>query len=72
MRKALIIVAMVSMVVSGCESMQKKTGCINGNCANGKGVYVFPDGARYEGDFVKSVLHGRGSYTWPEWKNING
>ncbi len=32
---------------------------------NGYGVYTWPDGSRYEGDWMNGVKHGRGKYTWP-------
>jgi len=38
--------------------------------------YVWPDGSRYEGEFIKGRLQGYGSFIWPdgssytgEWKN---
>ncbi len=42
---------------------QSKTGCQSGNCENGKGVYVFNTGDKYEGEFVNSHLNGFGKYT---------
>ena len=32
---------------------------------NGYGVYTWPDGSRYEGDWMNGVKNGRGKYTWP-------
>ena len=31
----------------------------------GLGVQEWPDGARYEGEFVNGFKHGEGKYTWP-------
>jgi hypothetical protein len=42
---------------------QQKTGCISGDCENGKGVFQFPNGDKYEGDFESSHLKGYGTYT---------
>lgn len=37
--------------------------CLGGNCLNGVGVYQWPSGARYEGQFKNGQLHGSGKYT---------
>jgi len=41
---------------------QQKTGCLSGDCRNGKGVYLFTNGDKYEGDFVDDHLVGFGKY----------
>ena len=38
-----------------------QTGCVSGDCENGKGVFAYADGSRYEGKFLKGKLHGFGS-----------
>lgn len=42
---------------------QNKTGCISGNCNDGKGTYKFTNGDLYEGNFTDSHLNGYGIYT---------
>ena len=37
-----------------------KTGCLSGDCIAGQGVYVFPDGNVYSGDFKNGKRHGFG------------
>ncbi|MEL6865080.1 MAG: caspase family protein [Bacteroidota bacterium] len=34
--------------------------CIKGNCANGRGTYVYNSGAKYIGQFRKGKIHGEG------------
>ena len=56
-----------------------KTGCIKGNCVNGKGTFIWPNGDRYEGDWVNGQRTGQGKYFYSsgggvytgEWKNNN-
>lgn len=40
------------------QSLQAQ--CIKGNCWNGHGVYVYPSGARYEGNFRDGKIQGEG------------
>ncbi len=53
-------------------------GCVEGNCQNGDGIYVYRDNTRYEGAFVNSVAHGKGICYYSdgdmyvgEWSNHN-
>jgi hypothetical protein len=36
------------------------TGCLTGDCSNGYGTYVFPNGNKYMGDFKNGRPNGRG------------
>lgn len=38
------------------------TGCINGDCQDGIGVYVWENGSRYEGEYQDGQRHGKGIY----------
>ena len=35
---------------------KKKEGCVQGDCSNGRGVFVFPDGTKYDGGWRKGVF----------------
>ena len=41
-----------------------KTGCIEGDCQNGKGTYINADGDKYVGEFKDGKYNGQGTYTW--------
>lgn len=49
-----------------------KTGCLEGDCRNGQGVYVFPDGAVYTGDFRQNSRHGFGECFFPGGARYKG
>lgn len=36
--------------------------CVKGNCNNGKGIYVTPDGNKYIGIFKNNKIHGEGKW----------
>lgn len=51
------------VLISTYTISQNKSGCISGDCNNGKGVFIFPNGDKYEGDFENQLLKGFGVYT---------
>lgn len=40
--------------------------CIEGDCIAGKGIYIFSNGEKYEGDFKNGEINGDGTYTYPD------
>ena len=40
--------------------------CLEGDCVNGLGAYLFPDGAAYVGEYKNGQAHGHGSYKFPD------
>ena len=46
--------------------------CIQGDCINGHGASVLPDGSRYAGEFRDGVRSGRGSITYPDGREYVG
>jgi hypothetical protein len=56
MKKILMILVMVSW----CNTSFAE--CIEGNCKNGQGTYIFGNGAKYIGEFKKGKLHGQGFF----------
>lgn len=56
MRKVMGLVATALLVMPHFAL----AGCVKGDCMNGYGVFIYDDGARYEGDFLAGKPHGRG------------
>ena len=55
--RLLFIACMMKVILA-----QDKTGCIEGNCRNGIGIYVYDYGAKYDGEFKEGKKHGKGTY----------
>lgn len=39
-----------------------QSGCLSGDCKNGPGVFAYPDGSKYEGNFTNGKFEGHGAY----------
>lgn len=46
--------------------------CISANCTNGYGIYVHPDGSRYDGEFRNGIYHGRGKWSGSDGSRYDG
>ncbi|MEZ5042693.1 MAG: caspase family protein [Saprospiraceae bacterium] len=47
-------------------------GCVEGDCQNGYGKYVYRDGAKYEGTFKNGFPHGRGVVIYQNGERYEG
>lgn len=39
-----------------------QSGCLSGNCKDGEGVFAYPDGSKYEGQFANGKFEGQGTF----------
>ena len=39
---------------------------------DGYGVYKWPDGRKYEGQYIKDKKAGHGDYKWPDGRKYTG
>lgn len=44
--------------------IEKLEGCLSGNCENGRGIYLYADGNKYEGDFQNGYANGTGKISY--------
>jgi hypothetical protein len=55
------------------QNTEQEIGCINGDCENGKGTYLYnPNGEKYIGDFVNFQRHGKGIYSFANGERYEG
>jgi hypothetical protein len=72
MKKLLFILMLLPFIgFSQTTSFGEKTGC-TGDCTNGYGVWVYSDGARYEGNFKNGKKNGQGTLTSASGKKQSG
>jgi len=64
--------ATTGCIEGNCTNGKGTRGCIEGNCTNGKGIYSYKDGDKYEGQWVNGKRDGEGIYTWETGKYYKG
>lgn len=57
---------------SNNDGIAIQSGCIQGNCTNGKGTYAYPDGSRYEGYFFNGKPDKNGTFFYPNGDKYRG
>jgi len=57
-----LFVFLNSIVTFAQQPATAKKECVSGNCINGKGKAVYPNGDSYEGDFVNTIPEGFGTF----------
>ena len=55
-------------VVAPKVPVRATVGCVSGDCEDGTGVFVYPTGERYAGEFEESDKHGEGTEYYADGK----
>ena len=73
-RFTLLYIAITLVLLFLCEMscVGMRQGCIKGNCTNGQGIFTFPDGAKYAGEFWEGTLSGQGTLVLPNGNKYVG
>ena len=48
------------------------TGCVNGDCVNGDGTYLWSDGRKYVGQWKDDKVNGRGAFSYADGSKFVG
>jgi len=62
--------SIVLLLLSLCSNLQAQ--CISGDCKNGKGIYLYPSGAKYIGHFVNGECSGIGVCYYADGSKYQG
>ncbi|MBF0127224.1 MAG: hypothetical protein HQM02_08425 [Magnetococcales bacterium] len=54
------------------EPPPRARGCLQGNCRNGEGTFLFADGSRYTGGWRDGRMHGDGAMSLPSGRGYQG
>ena len=66
MRKILIFISFI-FLIQNAEAQ-----CLSGNCKDGKGIFKYPSGAKYTGDFRTGEIHGMGLCVYSDGSRYEG
>ena len=55
----------IDIYAGGEDGLALQSGCITGDCEEGKGTYAYPDGSKYDGQFRDEMPDGWGTWYYP-------
>lgn len=62
MKQTRLFILLLGMFAQLAPLLAQETGCVSGDCRNGKGYYYYPNGDKYIGEFSEGQRHGHGAY----------
>lgn len=71
-KSAISLTFILGFLMMTTNTYAQRGSCVSGDCYNGVGTYLWPNGEKYVGSFVGSQMHGRGTYDWPNGHRYEG
>ena len=72
MNKFLFHIILIAFCLPPTISLGDDSRCLEGDCLNGKGIYSYSNGEKYEGQFKNGERHGRGILNFPDGNKYIG
>jgi hypothetical protein len=72
MKKSFLLLFLLLFSLPPASTYGREGKCIEGDCFNGKGAYLFSDGDKYIGEFKNAKFFGQGTYTSSDGKEYVG
>ena len=66
------LIKISTLLILGSSLLLSKEGCIQGDCENGYGTYIFPSGQKYVGEWKNYLRNGHGTNTWSDGEKYVG
>ncbi len=67
-----LIMNLVIVILTICLPQILNAQCLSGSCWDGKGVYLYPSGAKYVGHFRNGKIHGKGTLFFSNGNKYSG
>lgn len=63
---------LINILLVQAQTSTTESGCISGDCFNGTGIYIYPSGAKYIGQFKEGEVHGIGTCYYTDGSKYSG
>ena len=68
----LLVIFLTPYISSSNISKNFQETCVEGDCVNGQGTYIFFDGSKYDGEWKDDFPNGQGIMTWTDGSKYVG
>ena len=61
-----------ALEIEKADVFEGRVECVYGNCQDGLGIYIWPSGEKYTGQWKDSLRNGEGNHVWPSGSKYSG